>query len=348
MHRQPTDDDTTAARHYARRSAAPMQPWSLEDPTHPTNADAFVHCVTEIAMGCRAMMEHASNSEPKARERFWGTALSAIRQMSVSIRKLCLDGRGASLRRAVGNPTMHPLGGAKGRCHKVTLTWKAPPIEGQLSFEDGRREQLTIREREFQIQLGRLYGIVFLDDAACAIYSPFDYSAPPIALDAWLKLRALQVNSVAYTIGDVLRLVANVEGAHSPDLLPALIGGGFDPEQIGDGAEMKHRLANAVRFGLFSYPHLIVFFTGLHLIDRVHELLKLNAQRPSSDPIPPAVRALQRQVADLQTRFFARLPIQRNVHEVIVYDKSGPTVGPGSRRVPYRIWSGSNDWDAPI
>ena len=222
------------------------------------------------------------------------------------------------------------------------------PIEGQLSFEDGRQEQLTIPEREFQIQLGRLYGIVFLGDDACAIHSPFDYSAPPIALDTWLKLKALQVNSVAYTISDVLKLVVNAEGAHSPNLLPALIGGGFNPEQVGNGTEMKHRLANAVRFGLFSYPHLIVLFTGLHLIDRVQELLKPHAQRSSSAPIPPAVRALKRQVADLQTGFFARLPIQRNVHEVIVYDESGPTVGPGSRRVPYRIWCGSNDWDAPI
>ena len=202
-------------------------------------------------MGFRAMTELASNSEPKARERLWDTALSAIRQMSVSIRKLCLDGQGASLRRAVGNPTMHPLGGAKGPYRKVTLTWKVPPIEGQLSFEDGRQEQLTIPEREFQIQLGRLYGIVFLDDDACAIHSPFDYSAPSIALDAWLNLKALQVNSVAYTISDVLRLVANAEGAHSPDFLPALIGGGFNPEQVGNGTEMKHRLANAVRFGLF-------------------------------------------------------------------------------------------------
>ena len=236
----------------------------------------------------------------------------------------------------------------RGCYRKATLTWKVPPIEGQLSFEDGRQEHLTIPEREFQIQLGRLYGIVFLGDDTCAVHSPFDYSAPPINLDAWLNLKALQVNSVAYTISDLLKLVAIAEGAHSPHLIPALIGGGFNPEQVGNGAEMKHRLANAVRFGLFSYPHLIVLFTGLHLIDRVQELLKLHAQRPTSDPIPPAVRTLQRQTADLQTGFFAKLPIQRNVHEMIGYDESGPIVGPGSRRVPYRIWSGSDDWDAPI
>lgn len=293
------------------------------------------------------MTELASSSEPKARERLWDTALSAVRQMSVSIRKLCLDQQGAALRRAVVNPAVHPLGGAKGRYRQVTLTWKVPPIEGQLSFEDGRQEQVSIPEREFQIQLGRLYGVVFLDEGACAIHSPFDYSAPPIALDAWLELKALQVNSVAYTISDILRMVANAEGAHSPDLLPALIGGGFNPEQVGKGTEMKYRLANAVRFGLFSYPHLLVLFTGLHLVDRVQELLKPLMQRPSNDPGPPAVRALQRQVADLQTGFFARLPIQRNLHEMIVYDGSGPVAGPGSRRIPYRVWSGSNDWDAP-
>ncbi len=306
---QPTDAAAAASRHYARRLATPIQPWHLEDPTHPTNADALVHCITEIAMGFRAMTELASKPGPKAQERFWDNALSAIRQMSVSIRKLCLDGEGASLRRAVGNPTMHPLGGEKGRYRKVTLTWKAPLIEGELSFEDGRQEKLTIPEREFQSELGRLYGVVFLGDEACAIHSPFDFSVQPIDVEAWLELKALQVNSVTYTIGDVLKLVANAEGAHNPDPLPALIGGGFDPEQIGNGAQMKHRLANAVRFGLFSYPHVMILFTGLHLIDRVQELLKPLVPTPANDPMPPAVRALERQVADLHTGFYARLPM---------------------------------------
>ena len=346
MSNQPIDAATLAARHYARRSAALMRPWSLEDPKHPTKAKALVHCITEISVCFRAMDDLTTDSEPNSRERVFDTAIAAIRLMSVSIRKLLLDGQGASLRRAVGNPTMHPLGGAKGRYRKVTLTWKGPPIEGQLSFEDGRHEQITIPEREFQIQLGRLYGVVFLDDA-CAIHSPFDCSAPPVVFDAWLKLKVLQVNSVAYTINDVLRLVANAEGAHSPDMLPALIGGGWNPEEVGERDEMKHRLASAVRFGPFTYPHLIVLFTGLHLIDQVQELLKPLAQHSSSNPVPPLVRALQRQVSGLQTGFFARLPIERNAYEVITYDKSGPTAGRGPRRVPYRFWSGSKDWDAP-
>ena len=124
-----------------------MQPWSLENPTHPTNADALVNCVTEIAMGFRAMTELASNSEPKARERLWDTALSVIRQMSVSIRKLCLDEQGASLRRAVGNPTMHPLGGAKGRYRKVTVTWKVPVRRERRVLSVG---EIPTRQLSFQ------------------------------------------------------------------------------------------------------------------------------------------------------------------------------------------------------
>lgn len=288
-------------------------------------------------------MECGSSSDPHAKERIWDVSLSAIRQMSVSIRKLLLDKEGKSIKQAISEPLMYPLDGEKNKHRKATLTWKTPPINGYLAFKNGKQEKIDIPVREYKIQFGRLYGITFLDDA-CAVYSPFDHSIPPIALDEWLALKVLQVNSVSYKIQDLLRLVTNFEGAHREFTLPILIGGGFDPEQHGEGNKMKYELASAVRFGGFTYPHLIVLFTGIQIIDQIQDLIRFHTQCAPNDPVPSNILALKRQVDHLQTNFFARFPLNKNFNEMIRYEQSGPVYGPGSRRNSYRIWSGSKDW----
>ena len=346
MSSQPSDAFTVADRHYRRAFSNRSQPWRLINPSHPTNHDALLACMTEIALAFRAMTEFMARGDRLAQEGGGQIAQSAVRQMSVSIRKLCIDNQGEALKRAIDNPTFHPLGGEKGKFRQVSIRWTAERQEWGLEFEDGRHEQVVVPDRTFEIQVGRLYGIVFLGDEVCALHSPFDFAAEPICLNAWLDLRVLQVNSVSYTVCDLLKLVANAEGAHHTDALPALIGRGVNPEDIGKGGEMKYSLANVVRFGFFTYPQVIVFFAGLYLIRRVQDLLQsLQAGRR----ITPnrALDALKLQMAELNTNFFARIPLQRNVHEFVIYGKPDASGNRRTRQVAYRVWSGSDHWDAP-
>ena len=341
----PRDAGNIASRHYSRWPTDSAHPWILKDPGHPINNVALIECITDITVAFRTMMDCASSSDPHEKERVWDISLSAIRQMSVPIRKLLLEKQGESIRQAISEPRMYPLGGEKGRYRKADLTWKTPPIHGYLSFEDGRQDEVNIPEREYRVQLGRLYGITYLGDA-CAVYSPFDHSIPPIALEKWLVLKVLQVNSVGYPIKDLLRLVATFKGAHNSSNFPTSIGGGFNAEQVNEGKEMKYKLANAVRFGGFTYPHLIVLFTGIQLIDQIQDLVKSYMRCSPNDSTPSNILALKRQVDTLQTNFFARLPVNHIFSEMIRYEKSGPVYGPGRSRISYRIWSGSHDWDA--
>lgn len=172
-----------------------------------------------------------------------------------------------------------------------------------------------------------------------------EWTAEPICLNAWLDLGVLQVNSVSYTVCDLLKLIANAEGAHYTDVLPALIGRGVNPEDIGTGGEMKYSLANAVRFGFFAYPQIIVFFTGLYLIRRVQELVQ-SLQADRGVKTSRALDALQLHMAELNTNFFARLPLTRNAHELLLYGKPDGSGNRRTRQVAYRVWSGSNHWDA--
>ena len=88
--------------------------------------------------------------------------------------------------------------------------------------------------------------------------------AHPVPFDAWLKAKALQVNSVSYTVKDALRLVADYEGAHTNEL-PALLAVGVNPEDFDKGRNMKYRLVNSVYFGCLSYVHVVVLYTALYL-----------------------------------------------------------------------------------
>lgn len=342
---QPSDAFAVADRHYRRAFSGDSQPWQFTDPSHPTNFDGLLACMTEIALAYRAMTEFTERGDRLAQEGANEIAQSAVRQMSVSVRKLCIDDQGVNLRRAVDNPTLHTFGGEKGKFREVSIKWTAKRQEWGVDFEDGRHEKIIVPDRTFEIQVGRLYGVVFLGDKVCALHSPFDFAAKPIELEAWLDVRVLQINSVSYTVGDLLKLVANAEGAHLSDALPALIGRGVNPEDIDKGGRMKYSLSNAVRFGFFTYPQVIVFFTGLYLIRRVQELVQ-SLRDEEGKPTNRALNALKLQMAELNANFFAQFPLQRNVHELLIYGKPDASGGRRARRVAYHLWSGSDDWDA--
>ena len=341
----PRDAGNIASRHYSRRPTTPTQPWTLKDPEHPIDNVAFIKAITEITVAFRAMMDCASSSDPHENERVWDVSLSAIRQMSVSIRKLLLDNEGKSIKQAISEPLMYPPGGEKYHNRELILSFESPYKNLYLNFENGKQNQGSIPEKEYKIHLGRLYGVAFLEDGY-AIYSPFDYSAPPISLKEWLSLKVLQVNSVGYTIEDLLRLGANFEGAHCSSNFPAFIGGGSDPEQLDAGPKMKWQMVKAAQFGEFLYPDLFVLFTSVQFIDQIQDLVRFYMQGSVNNQVPDAILKLKNQVHDLQTKIGFKAPFKNHFCERASLRESGLVYGPGRSWNSYRIWSGSKDWDA--
>ena len=177
----------------------------------------------------------------------WRVLQAIVRQISVPLRKLCLDSEGALLKKAVPSPTFHPLGGRKGRYRRATMAWRSERRKWVLGYANGKKKTVVVPETKHEIEIGRLYGVDFLDGGWCAIHSPFDLTARPVPLAAWLDAKALQVNSVSYTVRDALKLVADYEGAHTNEL-PAWVAVGVNPEDIDKGRNMKYRLVNSVYF----------------------------------------------------------------------------------------------------
>ena len=319
----------------------PVPEWQLHPSVHPMTMGTLLDCVTELGSATQGLIDKGVlfNVDGGAR-----VFQSVVRQISVPLRKLCLDGDGALLKNVVANPFFNPLGGNKARYRHATISWRTERRECVFGFADGKRETVVVPEAAHAIEIGRLYGIDFVDDGWCTIHSPFDLTATPIPLDAWLGAKALQVNSVSYSVRDALHLVADYEGAHSNEM-PAFVAVGVNPEDFDRGRNMKYRLINCVYFGCLSYAHVVTVYSALYIIRRMQRLLpRIETDKSFTEIHAPSVARLFehiRTVVSFRARFV------NATHEMVVVGKSN---APDSRqRHPvYRIWSGFREWDAPI
>ena len=139
--------------------------WSLNPSSHALTVSTLLDCVAELGNAAQGLVDK--------RELFdgdggWRVLQSIVRQMSVPLRKLCLDNNGALLRTVVANPTFHPLGGSKGRYRQARLSWRTDRREWVLGYKDGNQETVVVPETEHAIEIGRLYGVDFVEGGLCA------------------------------------------------------------------------------------------------------------------------------------------------------------------------------------
>ena len=312
--------------------------WQLHPNVHPMTVGVLFDSVMELGFAVEGLLGKKALFDSDGGGRVLQTI---VRQISVPLRKLCLDGEGALLERTISNPTFHPLGGQKGQYHRTTMSWRSERREAVFTYADGKKETVVVPETKHEIEIGRLYGVDFLKDGWCTIHSPFDLSERPVPLDAWLQAKAFQVNSVSYTIRDELRLVADYEGAHTNEL-PAWVAVGVNPEDIDKGRKMKYRLVNSVYFGCLSYAHVVALYAALYLTRQMQQLLAESGSTLVGVDASPVARAIR----NIRTDLVFRARIVNATHELIVVGKSDV---PGRRRQPvYRLWSGSARWDAPV
>ena len=312
--------------------------WQVHPKVHAMTVGTFLDCVMDLGAAAEGLLEKSLFDTDGG----WRVLQAVVRRISVPLRKLLLDDEGGLLKKTIDSPAFPPLGGKKGRYRRATISWRSERREWVLGYADGKRETVVVPETKHEIEIGRLYGVDFLEDGWCAIHSPFDLMARPVPLDAWLGAQTLQVNSVSYTVNDALRLVADYEGAHTNEL-PALVGVGVNPEDFDKGRKMKYRLVNSVYFGCLSYPHLVALYTALYVTERMRQLLARSANMLAGVD----ASFVERSIRDIRTDLVLRARIVNATHETTVVGKSNV---PGNRRrTPvYRIWSGSRHWDAPV
>ena len=301
----------------------------------------LLNCVTELCTAAQSLIEKRPLFEG---EGGWRVLQSIVRQLSVPLRKLCLDDNGALLKKVIADPSFHPLGGKKGMYRRATLSWRTQRQEYLLSYANGKKESMVVPQTEHAIEIGRLYGVDFLEDGWCNVHSPFDFVGRRVQFDAWLKAKAVQVNSVSYTLRDALRLVADYEGAHTNEM-PAFVAVGVNPEDFDRGRNMKYRLINCVYFGCLSYAHILVIYSALYIIREVRQMLAEVAETEGLSDLHAS--AVVRTIEDTRTDLSFRARIANATHPMSVAGKSN--LQSNRRRQPvYRLWSGSKEWDAAL
>ena len=333
--------DCTLLTRSSRTADVTEAHWTLDRGTHPLTVGTFLDCVAELGIAAQNLVELRPLFES---DDGWRVLHAIIRQMSVPLRKLCLDDGGGLLNKVVVDPSFPPLGGKKGRYRRASISWRTERREMVLGSADGSREAVVVPEAEHEIEVGRLYGIEFAEEGWCAVHSPFDSSVSRTALDEWLASKAVQVNSVGYSVRDVLGIVADYEGAHANEMV-AWMAVGVNPENIDRGRNMKYRIINCVRFGCLSYPHILAMYSGLYIIGETRHLLGKAAA--SGQLAEMHASAVTKAIAPVRTDLTFRARISKATHEMIAVGMSN--VPEKRRRQPvYRVWSGSHEWDAAV
>ena len=310
--------------------------WNLNSDVHPMKVNALLDAVTELGLSVRSVFDYQDLYSLAGSDRL---LQAIVKQISIPLRKLLCDDEGDLFKTTIDNQLFPPLGGLKGLHHRLTNVIRSERQEYNLGYANGKRETVVVPESEHRIELGRLYGVEFLEDGACKMHTPFDRGTSPIPIEDWLAARVLQINSVSYTIRDTLALVANFEGAHTNDLTPWMAVG-VNPDDIDKGGRKKARLMNVVRFGCLSYAHLLVLYTGLYITRQMWTLLA----GPDATPAglnSDVVEKLTRGIPDDVT---LKGQIVSVAHPMIVVGKSN-VPEPRRRSPAYRFWSGSRDWD---
>ena len=313
--------------------------WQLHPEVHPMTVGTLLDAMMDLGSAAEGLLDKKPLFDTDGG---WRVLQAVVRQISVPLRKLCLDSEGDLLKKSIASPTFHPLGGQKSRYRRATISWRSERREWAFTYANEKKETVVVPETKHEIQIGRLYGVDFLEDGWCAIHSPFDLLARPVPLDAWLDAKALQVNSVSYTVRDALRLVADYEGAHTNEL-PAWVAVGVNPEDFDKGRNMKYRLVNSVYFGCLSYVHVVALYTALYLTGKMQQLLAKSANTLAGVD----ASSVERSIRHIRTDLVFRARIVNATHEMIVVGQSDV---PGNRRRSpvYRLWSGSPRWDAPV
>ncbi|MCY4515104.1 MAG: hypothetical protein OXC69_08225 [Candidatus Tectomicrobia bacterium] len=296
--------------------------WCLKGNTHPMQVARLLDSAMEMAEAAGNLFERRREISHDSEGRVLRTI---VRQMSVPMRKLCLDDDGALLKGVIADPVFHALRREDKKSQRMHVHWQTPRKEWVLTFENGRKQSVIVPDAQHEIEIGPLCGVELFEEGWCRMSSPFDTSSTALTMDNWLRRKVLQVNSVEYTISDALKLVADFEGAHSTDFHVSFVAVGVNPEDIDKARGMKYRLAQSVLFGCLSYIQLFTMFSGLYILSKLSQLFVHSGGSISGSD----ARGVMERIDRIPQDFSLKGQAMTNCHELVVIGKSdaGATAG---------------------
>ena len=205
-----------------------------------------------------------------------GVLTGHVRRMSVSLRSLFLDQRGRLLERVFKDgwlPALRPS--AVGLLAKEVVD-ASPYQEVDYEIEGtGERRTLKVPGYRHGFVVDGLPGIGKTGENRYAILQDADtWSASrTMGQKDWVSQRVFEVDGLVYDVEECIKCVANKEGAHIGDVVHSdgIYTGNSGKRRRGFTKDDAYIMSRMVKFGPFTYPHVMVISVARHIVGKTRE-----------------------------------------------------------------------------
>ena len=226
-----------------------------------------------------------------------------VRRMSVSLRSILVEKKGRLFTRLFQDGLFHRWPPSpEGMLAKVVVD-ASPPMEVEYEIEQtGDRRRLRTPPYRHGLVVNMLHGIVKREAERFAILANTEVWTrnETVNLAYWLKQPIFEVDGLVYDLAMTIKIVADKEGAHIDQVVDSegiytgnrTIGAG---PPSNDEAYVRSRL---IKFGPFTYPHIVVFCVARYLViiakasltENSGEVRSLSQQMSLTHATPSAIR----------------------------------------------------------
>lgn len=229
----------------------------------------LLECVMEIAQAVKGLVGTWQQGTTTTSKISSPLMVSTARRISTSIRKILLDGNGSLLKQCVVEPNIHPLRSPDPR-DPINFVRHSEEQRFTLGWADGMSNNITVPAFDHTTTVHPLYGVRHMTGTKFGLYNPYDHDAEPIKFQKWMGTRIIEIDDHQFKAEQLLRDMANKEGAHIEDNPAMLVP---DDLNIDRDKNTLHRLANGVRFGSMTYLQIFSLYTGLYMTNRIRAML---------------------------------------------------------------------------
>ena len=258
--------------------------WEISKVAGSHELNLTAECIADIAE-CLISIRDLSTSGQLVAPSFQ----RQIRFMSVPIRKLILGSDELLLRRCFV-PRLHPLKMPVGHESDVLTEWIGEmaiiftigesPEERRASFPTEHTHETVVKP---------LYGLRRIGEKKYLFEDPFDWTATPVKDARWLNSKVVQIHDTVLSAEDLLRMMANREGAHSDrNELTRL--GLTSPVNISlpDAGDEAYRKANTIKLSRLSYVQIFTYLVGIYLVNMMKASLRHIPAEIARNGVSPA------------------------------------------------------------
>ena len=258
--------------------------WEISKMAGSHELNLTAECIADIAE-CLIRINELSTSGRLVAPSFQ----RQIRFMSIPVRKLILSGDGPLLRRCLV-PRFHPLKMPVGHESDV-LTERIGRMEIGFTVGDSPEERRASfpTEHTHKTVVKPLYGLRRIGEKKYLFEDPFDWTATPVKEARWLNSKVVQIHDTVLSAEELLRMMANREGAHSDrNELTRL--GLTSPVNISlpDAGDEAYRKANTIKLSRLSYVQIFTYLVGIYLVNMMKASLRHIPAEIARNGVSPA------------------------------------------------------------